>query len=209
MPTITRLQPRIARPFCALLLFVSSLLFGCASAVLPPALTPTERTVVDSTHFAATVGVESYDFNPAYSDRLALALQRTGLFDDVRPLDELPNPDLIARVERHVYGTATILPVITLLTLGVIPTWIDEEWGEVFSLRTADSEPVQIDFTFVGPSVGGWAAAVMNLSPNRTSGDPRETPRFTDAFASELSRNSDQIRALLKAGRAPQENRRR
>jgi hypothetical protein len=175
----------------------TGLLRGCASMALPRPLTETELSQISRIRFDASVGVEK-DENPVYSDRLIHALRRIELFNKVEKLENLPRPDLIARVERHVYGTATV-PFLTGLSLGFIPTIVREEWGEVFSLRSpmiADSEVI-IDFTYRGATVLGWAAGFWNFFPNRTSVNPRETQRFYQSLASVICSRDEEIRRML------------
>lgn len=181
-----------------LMVMAAGLLRGCTSMVLPRPLTETELSQISRTRFDASVGVEK-DENPLYSDRLIQALRRTGLFNKVEKLENLPKPDLIARVERHVYGTPTV-PFLTGLSLGFIPTVVREEWGEVFSLRSpmiADSE-ITIDFTYRGATVLGWAAGFWNFSHNRTSVSPRESQRFYQALSSVICSREEEIRRMLE-----------
>jgi hypothetical protein len=172
---------------------------GCSSAALPPRPNPAALARVRATHFRATVGVEKYQY-PVYSERLVSSLRRTGLFDRVDALERLPNARLVARVERGVYGTATI-PIWTALTLGIVPTIVKEEWGEVFSLRrNGEQTPtVGVNFTYVGPSTLGFAAAIMSLSPDITTAHPPETARFRDALSAGICSKAGEIEGLMRA----------
>jgi hypothetical protein len=180
-----------------LIVMATGLLRGCTSMPLPRPLTDVELSQINKTRYNASVGVEK-DENPLYSDRLIRALRKTELFNKVEKLENLPNPDLIARVERHIYGTATV-PFLTGLSLGFIPTIVREEWGEVFSLRSlkiADSK-ITIDLTYKGTTVLGWAAGFWNFSPNRTFVNPRETQRFYQALANVICSRDGEIRRML------------
>lgn len=178
-----------------------SALGGCISASLPPALTDAQRVSLARTHFKATVGVEEYKY-PIYSEHLIHDLRATGLFDAVESIDRLSNPDLIARVERSVYGTATI-PLWTILTLGIVPTTVEEEHGHVFSIRAGDSpeRSLVVNYTYRGPSTLGWYSAILNLFPDRTSGDPIETPRFREGLAIVVTAHASEISKFLTATR--------
>jgi hypothetical protein len=169
---------------------------GCSSAALPPPPSPSEMTLVRATHFPVTVGVEAYRW-PVYSERLVDSLRKTGLFDAVAPLDRLQDATLIARVDRPITGTATI-PLFTALSFGLIPTTVQESWGEAFSLyRNGASESgVAVDFSYSGPSTLGWWAAVRSLSRDITTAHPRKTVRFYDALSVAICRKADEIRAL-------------
>lgn len=194
----TEMTRRPIRSVPLLALMVSSSL-ACATATVPAALSPEDAALVSKVRIPATVGVERYD--PAvYSERLISSLRSTGLFEDVGPLDEIDDPDLIASVRRPIYGTASVLPVLTLLTLGIVPTWVSEEWGESFTIsnaRARDSE-VEIEFTYSGPSTLGWAALLLAPLPKHALGRPYDKPRFRRAFAAAIAREEDQIRRLLQ-----------
>ena len=172
---------------------------GCASAALPPEPSASELAMVRATHFRATVCVETGQF-PAYSRSLVQSLRRTGLFDEVELLEDLPNASLVAHVQRPIYGTATI-PVLTILSLGLVPTTVQEEWGESFTLhRNGTFEPVvAVDFSYVGPTTLGWWATVRSISPDIATVHPPETGRFSDALSVAICTNADQIEKLLVA----------
>ena len=176
---------------------------GCSSSSLPSAPTDAQIRLLEQTHFKASVGVETYKY-PVYTEGLIRDLRATGLFDRVEPLDQIDKPDLIARTERPVYGKATI-PLWTIVTLGVVPTTVEEEHGHVFSLRRrGDPEsPELVDYTYRGPTTLGWVAAFLNLSANRTSGNPIETRRFREGLALAVALRAEQITKLLATRRLP------
>jgi hypothetical protein len=167
----------------AVLLFVG--LTGCASSALPPELTQEQRAAIAKTRFKATVGVEAYKF-PVYSETLIARLRKTGLFERVDAIDAFDTPPtFVARVERTVYGHASI-PLWTILTFGVVAQTVQEEHGHVFSLTpSADrGRKIGVDFRYEGPSTLGWAAFYIALSDrNQTLGDSREHPRFIESLA--------------------------
>ena len=181
--------------FAAVLFIVALISRGCASSALPPPLNEAQRICITSTHFPIIVGVASYR-RPVYSERLVGALRATGLFDGVEVLGAAPKADVIARVNRTVYGTATI-PLATLLTFGIVPTTVDEEWGEVFSLHGRHQQkaaPVRIEFVYEGPTTLGLVAGLIALTSNQTTAYPRETQRFHDALAASICERADEIR---------------
>jgi len=181
-----------------LIIMAAGLMGGCTSMVLPRSPSHAELARVSNTRFHVSIGVEK-DENPLYSDRLVQALRRTGLFSRVEKLEDLPHADLVARVNRHIYGTAT-LPILTGLSLGFIPTVVSEEWGEVFTLHANNKggSSVTIDFTYRGATVLGWVAGFLNISSDRTSTDPRKTQRFYQAFASVICTQESDIRRLIE-----------
>jgi hypothetical protein len=133
---------------------------GCSSSSLPSAPTDAQLSLLRQTHFKANVGVESYK-SPIYSEHLIKDLRATGLFDRVDLLEQIDKPDLIARIERSVYGKATI-PFWTIVTLGVVPSTDEEEHGYVFSLRRPDNAEASelVDYTYRGPTTLGWSPLI-------------------------------------------------
>ena len=105
------------------------------SSTLPPKPSAAQLDAVRATHFMATLSIEAYKY-PIYSERLISDLRTTGLFIAVGASEAIPQAALIARIERPVYGKAT-LPFWPLVTLGVIPSTVEEEHGDVFSIRSA------------------------------------------------------------------------
>ncbi|TAN40283.1 MAG: hypothetical protein EPN25_08190 [Nitrospirae bacterium] len=157
---------------------------GCASTSLPPKLTKAQLDEIAKTHFAVTVGVEDFKY-PVYSEKLTKALQRTGLFDKVEPIKSFKEPPAyVARVERTIYGTAAI-PILTGLSFGLIPTTVQEEHGHSFSLTATEgsNRKIPIEFSHRGPTTLGWWAVILNMLPNRTSGDVYKHARFNQSFA--------------------------
>ena len=182
------------RPLVALLA-VGGL--SCATSAVPPALSPEEEQRLATTRLPYSVGVERYEY-PVYSESLLTSLQATRLFEEVRRLEEIEAPDLIASVRRPIYGTASIAPLLTIVTLGVVPTVVDEEWGESFVLRSGDSgaDPVEIEFSYSGPTTLGWVALLRALSPRHALGRADETPRFERALAAAIAERQGEIERL-------------
>lgn len=177
-------------------------LAGCSSSALPPELPEAQRKAIATTHFKATVGVEAYKY-PVYSETLTARLRKTQLFDRVDALEafEAP-PTFVARVERTVYGKAGI-PLWTIVSLGVIPTTVEEEHGHVFSLTPSASpaRKIAIDFRYKGPSTLGWAAVYLGLfARDQTLGDSREHPRFIQSLAWHVVAREKEIARYVPGG---------
>lgn len=181
----------------ALLLPTVLLAGGCASAALPAKLESQQQAAVAGVHFAATVGVEEHVY-PIYSQRLRQRLAASGMFDRVEALADLPEPDLIARVEREVYGTAFI-PVLVIVSLGIIPQSVEEEHGFEFSLRSraGSAEPVPILASYSGTSTLGWWALAKNLSPRYGWGRPAASERYLWFLRAKLAEHREEIERLL------------
>lgn len=182
----------------AVAVFVVAAVGGCSSSALPARLTSEQRASAQKAQFPLTIGVEQ-DQYPVYSDALLEVLRDSGLFARVELLEAAPGATLIARVERRVHGTAA-LPVLTAVSLGLVPTVVAEEHGYSFSLRKRNGTgpKVLIDANYSGPTTLGWWAAFRNLSPDFVRGDPKKTDRFRLFFRWAVARNASDIEQLLE-----------
>ena len=198
---------RLSRPWRWTLLAASALLLfavGVAntpcgvSSTLPPKPSAAQLDILRTTHFSATLAVEPYQY-PVYSESLASDLRKTGLFDAISIFQSAQHADLVAKVEQPVHGSSRI-PILALATLGVVPSTEEEELGYVFSVRSTSSPspPVLIDFRYRGSTTLGCVAHVMNLSSDRTDGNPIETTRFREALAVAVAVQRSSIAKLLQ-----------
>ena len=179
------------------LILIAGLTGGCTSSTLPPQITPEQRALLQRTRIDVTIGVEDFQA-PVYSENLTKALGQTHLFARVDRLANFTSPpDCIARVQEEIYGTDTI-PIWTGLSLGIIPTTVNEMHGYSFSLsRSGTAAPrIPIRFAYTGPTTLGWWALVLNLSPNRTMRDVESHPRFIEALAWEIATKRAAIELL-------------
>lgn len=78
-----------------------------------------------------------------------------------------------------------------------------EEWGESFSLRRPqDARGAPVDFVYEGKTMLGWASLIANLSPRRTSRNPRNTNRYSQGLRTaiiEAMTNDERLAVLLDA----------
>jgi hypothetical protein len=175
------------------------ILAGCSSETLPTPLSADQLKAISATHFKATVGVRPYSAR-VYSDYLVEYLRKTGLFDEVAPLDVFrTSSTFIARVDRGIYGTATI-PMFTIMTVGVIPTIVEEEHGLDFSLLPSSTpkKPIAIKFNYKGPSTLGWWAFYRGFLPNETSGRADQNARFVQSLAWHIVEHENDISNYTK-----------
>jgi hypothetical protein len=174
---------------------------GWASASLPPALTENERAIVVDARLPLTVGVERVRRAPVGSDRLLDALRATALFDHVAPLSEFSTPpDLVARVDdRLAPSNSGMIPLWTIVTLGIVPSSKDESWGWGFTLGPPDrNDPVAIAYVHTGRTTLGWVALVDGLLPDRTGFpfSPRGSSRMTDRLKLAILARRDELLRL-------------
>ncbi len=187
---------RFPRRHLAALSIVCASALGCYSAGLPP------RPAASS----ETLSLERLPWTVAIDDsgkplpRLMQDLSR--LFKHVGRLETDPNADLIITPGAPLEGEDPI-PLWTLLSLGLIPTVIKEEYGHRFQLQAgrhhqhcADA-PLDLDLTYATRSVGGWFALPMNLHPNRTSRNPHNTARFQVFLSQALLQRKQEMAKLV------------
>jgi hypothetical protein len=176
-------------------LAIAAAVGACSSTALPPALAPYQRERLTAARCdRVAIGVERFEY-PVYSDRLVTALRGTRLFRQVDQLDAFATPPtFVARVQRPIYGMATI-PWLTGVSGGVIPTTVQEEHGYAFTLdATAGSvPPIAVEYTYSGPSTLGWGALALNMSRDRTANDVYQAPRLIEALAWALATQQDRI----------------
>jgi hypothetical protein len=175
---------------------------GWASASLPPALTPDEEHVIAGAHLPLTVGVVRH-VHPAYSDSLTEALQDTGVFDRVAPYEEFVTPpDLVARVDRQIHGSAFI-PFWTLVTLGLVPTSDDEHHGYSFWLEVpgAEVDRWHVEYEHTGRTTLGWMALIDVVVPDRTvfPFSVRGSQRMRDRLVLQILEHSESLADVARA----------
>jgi hypothetical protein len=178
-----------------ILLLVMVMASGCASSRLPSPLSAADHGQIKPLNL--TVGIEPYPY-PAYPDKLRSDLRKTKLFKAVDLRSNMKErPDLVAYVEEPICGTASMRPCLTWVTLGLIPTAVTEQHGEVFSFGFPDdpSGKVRVEFTYESTTLLGWLALFMNLSPN-WSFNPPSTRRYLDGLARAISTNATAIKEL-------------
>lgn len=173
---------RVSRALLAAVIFGP--LIGCVSAPLPPRLTAEQSKRLSELPLPYSVGVAPYMY-PVYSDELTVALKASGAFSKVEPLASFRQPpDLIATVEKSVHGTA-VIPALTFLTAGVVPTVVQEDHGFVFSLAPSSrkSRKTMVDASYSGTTTLGWAGLGVRALPGYTGMEPEQSGRFLKMLA--------------------------
>ncbi len=163
---------------------VLCLLGGCVSAPLPPRLTVEQSRRLSELPLPYSVGVAPY-MHPVYSDHLTAALKASGAFSKVGPLASFSRPpDLIATVEKSVHGTA-VIPALTFVTAGVVPTVVQEDHGFVFSLAPSSqrSRKTMVDASYSGTTTLGWVALGISALPGYTGTEPEQSTLFMKMLA--------------------------
>jgi len=171
---------------------------GCATTRLPPRLSESERAILsEAREFPVVIAVQQYKY-PVYSERLIRDLRSTGLFKTVKQAEDIRGVDFLARIEDPVYGTACI-PLVTGITLGIIPTTVQEEHGKDFSIDPMFpmGNKLRIPYRYSTESILGWKALFLNFSPNWSLAHDR-TSRYRDRFTLSLLTNKALMEMIKK-----------
>jgi hypothetical protein len=166
-------------------LSATALLTGCGSMLPPPRLSPAEQAHVQSVGRLGSVAVDPGPQQPS-TGLFERMLTRTDLFTQVVRLDPAAPPtDYVATLEgRCNYHRGGWLPILPILTLGVVPQFGRMELGFPFSLRdTRSGEVIHVPCEIDGWIGVGWIPAVMTILPGWTQDDPESSPRFESRLA--------------------------
>lgn len=167
-----------------LILLLGLVLAGCCSAPLPPVLTAEElASIRKQDAVEMIVAVNEYKY-PVYSEELYKTLKTVDVVSEVIYLSDAHDKKVayIAEVNRRIHGKATLWPVLTLVTVGIIPSWAEEENGISFMLRRMDdpSQITYVEVSWTGTTILGWAGLFAALWPDRTFFNPETSTRFYD-----------------------------
>jgi hypothetical protein len=170
--------------FClrGLVVVSMTLLAGCGSMLPPRPLNPAERHTVD---VAENLGVVEVVAGPGkLSTGLVRMLAGTGLFSAVVAAPPARPADFIATLgEACERGAWTPSPV-TLVSLGIVPTFSHLRQGYSFLLRNARTgEETEIPCELEVTIGVGWIPAAMSVLPGWTLQDVESTPRFRQRLA--------------------------
>jgi hypothetical protein len=183
------------------LIIIAFTLFGCASSKLPQKLSESEMQKIQSTELPYNIAVEEYQY-PVYSDKLKTHLNNAKMFKIVEYTiveytNQTPPPTLIAKVEDRIYGTACF-PLLTFITLGIVPTIVEENHGDSFSLSSPGNpnDKVMITFRYRSTSILGWAGLFLNLHPDWWL-SPESSNRYSDSLSYAIAIKAENIKALV------------
>jgi hypothetical protein len=84
------------------------------------------------------------------------------------------------------YCNSAVIPALSIISLGVIPTIFQDEHCEGMLLRTATGQPtnsgVQVAVRYKGPVIMGWVAVVVGALPGWSYGSVDRDSRFAERF---------------------------
>jgi len=181
---------------------------GCGAHRRPPALTAEERALLDEPPLPFSLSIVPWDAataarkgaNPeAYAEILANLAIPSGAFREIRR-EQTPGPQAdLAGMSTGVYCNTAVIPLFTILSLGIVPTTWEETDCEGMTLRAArirSNGSVQVDVRYKGRAIMGWAAVFIGALPGWAYGDVRGDSRYRERFRLEVIRHRREIEQL-------------
>jgi hypothetical protein len=176
-------HPRLA--ILAVVLF-SSVLAGCGSGLPPRPLTAAQRSFVAQAPRLGAVAVAVPQPDYGHAEILRGILERTKLFASTGLLDPAaPAPAYTATIDdrcscRH----GGWIPILPILTLGVVPQFNRCALGYAFTLReVATGKEARIGCDIKVTYGVGWLPALMNVLPGWSLDQQEEGARFESRLA--------------------------
>jgi hypothetical protein len=194
---------------CALLLTLSAcsaqrVLFTPSAADRALISDPPLELSVSVTHWPPS---KAHGRDPAaYAKPLAELLESSHAFRSVvyDPAGTAPT-DLVAEPESD-YCNSAIIPILTIVTVGIVPTvWTETECTGVSFRRHGASAPVGAGSTigvhirYEGKSVLGWAAAPLGALPGWSWKSGRDQPSYQQAMKVAIAQRRSEL--LRMAGK--------
>lgn len=169
------------------------ILQGCSTSRLPSSIDAPKLEIIKNLKFDKVIGVEKYMY-PAYSEKLKTVLKDLNVFNDVVYSDSGSPYDLLARVDKEVSGTP-VIPILTIISFGLIPTTVKESYGVIFSLNDNEKNTkIVIDAAYYDDAVMGWMALPMKFSPKYSFRDsPESSVRYRNYLKYKLYIYSESI----------------
>lgn len=182
---------------------------GCNAYKRPPALNPEERALLEGAPLPYSVTVAWWDEqtktgqNPeAYGDALAKIVTTSGAFATARyDRSSAPSGQDLVATSTGLYCNSAVIPIFSIVSLGIIPTIFQDEHCEGMLLRTAPGRPksegVQISVRYKGPVIMGWVAVMAGALPGWSYGSVDQDARFAERFRVEVVHRRADIERLV------------
>ena len=139
----------------------------------------------------------------AWTDGIAKQLERSGAFATVHYVQGSRTPVAGAQLYAEAttrYCNTAIIPIFTILTLGLVPTiWNETQCSGAIFRRADGSRPqdsVVVEVQQTGKAVMGWVAAPLGLLPGFSYGGKRGQSGYLDAFRLAIIGKKDELAAL-------------
>jgi len=178
---------------------------GCGAYKRPPDLTADERALLRAEPLPYSVTVAWWDDQTktgqsaqAYGDALAKIVVASRSFKTSR-YERTSHPtaqDLVA-TSTGLYCNTAIVPVLSIVSIGIIPTVFEDEHCEGMLLRRSAGAPntsgVRVEVRSKQPVILGWVAVVAGLLPGWSHGSVENDSRLAERFRLEVLRHRDEI----------------
>ena len=182
---------------------------GCAAHRRPPALSGEERALADAPPLPYSATVAWWDEETktgqdpgAYGGSLAKLVEASGAFQTHRyERSSSPSGQDLVATSTGLYCNTAVIPALSIISLGVIPTIFDDEQCAGMLLRKAagrpKSEGVRVEMRFKGRVMMGWAAVAVGAMPGWAWGSVDTDTRFAERFKVAVLRRRDDIQRLV------------
>jgi hypothetical protein len=97
------------------------------------------------------------------------------------------------------YCNSAVIPLFTIVSLGVIPTIFDDEDCEGMQFRSAkrsESLPVNFEVRYKGRVVAGWVAVPLGIVPGWSYGSARDDSRYAERLRLAILHRQAELAAL-------------
>jgi hypothetical protein len=138
----------------------------------------------------------------AYGGSLAKLVTASGTFQTSRyERSSTPSGQDLVATSTGLYCNTAVIPVFSIISLGVIPTIFQDEQCEGMLLRAAAGQPksagVEVAVRYKGPVIMGWVAVVVGALPGWSYGSVDGDSRFAERFRLAVIRRRADIERLV------------
>lgn len=181
------------------------ILSGCGAVGLPRPLTPSDVASLSSARSPLVLAIAP-EGNDDIAEELIAILRENRTFSEVGFASELGSrADVVGRIEYEHDPVGAVMPVLSIVSLGVIPSFFHERQRVILHF---DGLPrrLSVEAQANAPVVMGWFGLLLRASPGwALVKEPRNLPgnsrRVAEHLAVALAAHSDEIRSL--AARVP------
>jgi hypothetical protein len=106
----------------------------------------------------------------------------------------------LAATSTGVYCNTAVIPILSIISLGIVPTvWKEEDCQGMFlrSTKNPDRPPVRVEVRFRGTAMIGWASLLVGALPGWSWGDIRGDSHYHQMLRLEVIRHRAEIERLL------------
>jgi hypothetical protein len=181
---------------------------GCA-AHRRPSFTAAERQLLKQPPLPYSVAIVEWDAatrakmsqNPeAYARNLADVVIPSRAFREVRRDSSPETHAELAATSTGEYCNTAIIPILSIVSVGIIPTvWQEEDCAGMFlrSTNHPDRPGLRIDVRFKGTAMMGWASLFVGALPGWSWGDIRGDSAYHEMLRLEVTRRRAEIERLV------------